>query len=74
MCTVPLAATSHVPNPLTSPTITVTATSRRAPSSAITNPIVTNGIVFASRCPKPACRNGAATTPSSPSRSRGSIP
>ena len=71
---VPSAATSQVPRPLISATTTVTATSRRGPPRAITAPITANGIVFAIRWPKPTCRNGAATTPSSPSTSRGSIP
>ena len=36
--------------------------------------MTTNGIVFQSRWPKPTCRNGAVTIPSSPSPSRASIP
>jgi hypothetical protein len=71
---VPSVATSHVPSPLTSATIAVTPSSRHGPSSPITAPIATNGSVFAIRWPKPACRKGANSTPSSPSTSRGSIP
>src|SRR5919106_6152265 len=67
-------AISQVPRPLTRAAITVTPSSRQAPSSAITAPIATNGTVLAARWPKPTCRNGAATTPSSPSTSRGSMP
>src|SRR5680860_223268 len=74
MCSVKSGATSHVPRPLTSPTIAVTASTRIAPLKAITRPMTTNGTVLAIRCPNPACRKGAATIPVSPSSSRGSMP
>ena len=65
---------SHVPSPPTSATITVTIATRAAPPSAIAKPSSRNGIVLPIRWSKPPCRNGANTTPSSPSSSRGSIP
>src|SRR5688572_11580195 len=37
-------------------------------------PSTRNGIVLAIRCPKPACRNGEAAMPASPSASRGWMP
>ena len=60
--------------PATSPTITVTWSTRIAPFSAITAPRITNGTVLATRCPKPLCRNGLKTIPSRPPMLRGTIP
>ena len=51
-----------------SATIANTARRRRAPSIAIRSPMITNGIVFPSRWPKPTCRNGAVTIPVEPLR------
>ena len=74
MCTVFPGATSHVPRPPTTITVTVTATTRRAPPNAIAAPSSRNGIVLPIRWSKPPCRNGAVTIPSSPSVSRGRMP
>ena len=67
-------ATSQVPSPPTSITIAVTATTRPSPPTAIAKPSSRNGMVLPIRWSQPECRNGAKTTPSSPSISRGSIP
>ena len=67
MCTVFAGATSHVPTPPTTATMTVTAATRATPPSAIAKPSTRNGIVLPIRWSKPACRKGANAMPSSPS-------
>ena len=74
MWTVLADANSHVPRPPTTITMAVTASSRLTPLKAIVRPRITKGREFESRCPNPACRNGAVPTPTSPSGSRGSMP
>ena len=67
-------ASSHVPKPATSATMTVTAAVRARPPSAIVKPSTRNGSVLPIRCPQPACRNGASAIPGRPSTSRGWMP
>ena len=55
-CTVPAGATSHVPSPPTTTTISVTSASRVAPHSAMITPMNTNGIVLSIRCVQLTCR------------------
>ena len=65
---------SHVPRPPTTTMISVASATRLAPLKAIAAPSTRNGSVLPIRWSKPPCRNGEATTPSSPSISRGSMP
>ncbi|OLT33370.1 hypothetical protein BJF79_34850 [Actinomadura sp. CNU-125] len=50
---------NHTPSPPTTITIRLATRNLAMPRVAARNPRIRNGIVFAIRCPNPACMNGA---------------
>ena len=72
--TSPDGATSQVRKSPRTTTHAVTNRNTRVPDSISAQPTMTNGIVFESRCPQLACRNGWVTIPHSPSTWRGLTP
>ncbi len=70
----PLGETSQTPIPLPIAVRAKTDTNRDERCSAITPPKITNGTVFAIRCPNETWRNGAKAIPSIPLTRRGRMP